>query len=1194
MLRTLKTKLLQAVAGACWACLKPRWPASPSRVASPRQRRFKFEPLEERAMLAIADSFVAGHLVFTGTGADEVLTVQINNAAGTSVQYNLGAGTVVRNGVVDIAFDGVGGNDTFNLVGSSANDIVSATINAADTITWGVPITTANVRSVSIDTGTGSDTVTANVTALTVTTATVNPQSSTFNSAAKTFATAGTETLTTTVATVNQLTLNDSTSDDTLYYLQPPLTATPSVQLVGGGLTNTVTGALATLTIVNSTAGGSDTAFIQGSAANDSLVAMPTYTQLDSGGCRAFVASFERTYSYAGAGGTDVAQLFGSAGDDQYFRNPTYQVLLGSGYFNQVTGFAQNYAFSQGGNDVATFTGSATTELFYGLPAYSILLGPGNTPHDQSIGFKTTRVTSGGGADKAVLYDSAGDDQFVSSPTQATMSGNNYSVEVNNYRFVTAIAAFGGAESAVMNGSTGNDVLISTVGNVVLQDAAAAVYLLQCASFDNIVVQASTGFDVAGLYDSTGNDSIVVGGTDATLYTPTQTTVASGFDNVGGIRSTGVDDEILDARSFNYSKNAGWVSSASKPQLGQADTNQLLRRAAAASSSNDAIIAIVDRNGIILGVRVESGINSSYYDHSLYGSFQEYLNFAIDGAVAKARTAAFFSSNDAPLTSRTVRFISQSTIAERAVDSNPSVTNPSSPVRGPGFVAPIGVGGRFPPEVQFTPLVDLFNIEHTNRDSLRSPGADRIMGTGDDETLTTRFNVNPLFVSPGQALTAPVAYGVASGFNTNAQSRGIATLPGGIPIYKNNVLVGGIGVFFPGPKGFASFEQGFVKGIGQTEAMRTNSARTLESEWIAFAAVGGAPVTSMPVGTLNGVSNVPGIATLNGRIDLVGITLEQIGPGSPLNSGPNTIFAVGTSVGVGNPNSGTNQRVSTSGATVIPGKAAPEGWLVNPHNSQDNTITAADINTIIQQGINEAVATRAAIRLPLGTRTKMVFTVTDTTGEVLGQYRMPDATYFSIDVATAKARNVAYYNDAGALQAQDKLPAANIPAGTAFTARTFRYLVSPRYPTGAGTAPPAPFSILNAPGINPANGENTGAALPASAYDNTVGGYDAFHPGTNFRDTGDPGAGTKNQNGIIFFPGSSGIYKTIGGVRRLVGGFGVSGDGVDQDDVVTVGGQVGFEPLNAQRIDADPFLFTYGGVPDIRLPYQKFNRNPRL
>ena len=84
--------------------------------------------------------------------------------------------------------------------------------------------------------------------------------------------------------------------------------------------------------------------------------------------------------------------------------------------------------------------------------------------------------------------------------------------------------------------------------------------------------------------------------------------------------------------------------------------------------------------------------------------------------------------------------------------------------------------------------------------------------------------------------------------------------------------------------------------------------------------------------------------------------------------------------------------------------------------------------TIITAGINQANRTRAAIRLPLDSRTRMVFAVTDQTGAILGLYRMPDATVFSIDVAVAKARNVAYYADPTQLQPIDN---PGVPVGTA-------------------------------------------------------------------------------------------------------------------------------------------------------------------
>ena len=65
---------------------------------------------------------------------------------------------------------------------------------------------------------------------------------------------------------------------------------------------------------------------------------------------------------------------------------------------------------------------------------------------------------------------------------------------------------------------------------------------------------------------------------------------------------------------------------------------------------------------------------------------------------------------------------------------------------------------------------------------------------------------------------------------------------------------------------------------------------------------------------------------------------------------------------------------------------------------------------MIQNAVFQANKTRAAIRLPLEVRAKMVIAVSSVEGEVLGLFRMPDATVFSIDVAVTKARNVAYFS----------------------------------------------------------------------------------------------------------------------------------------------------------------------------------------
>jgi uncharacterized protein GlcG (DUF336 family) len=175
----------------------------------------------------------------------------------------------------------------------------------------------------------------------------------------------------------------------------------------------------------------------------------------------------------------------------------------------------------------------------------------------------------------------------------------------------------------------------------------------------------------------------------------------------------------------------------------------------------------------------------------------------------------------------------------------------------------------------------------------------------------------------------------------------------------------------------------------------------------------------------------------------------------------------------------------------------------------------------------------------------MTIAVADLDGTLLALHRMPDATVFSIDVAVAKARNVIYFsNPAGA----PNLP--GVPSSTAVTNRTIGFGAQPLFTPGIDGSGPGPFFNLFL--------------------------FDLAHPCTQGSQAANP-----NQNGVVFFPGSLPLYKN--GV--LVGGLGVSGDGVDQDDYVTNAGAKGFEAPDAIR--ADQVV-----VDGARLPYLKFPRNP--
>ena len=644
----------------------------------------------------------------------------------------------------------------------------------------------------------------------------------------------------------------------------------------------------------------------------------------------------------------------------------------------------------------------------------------------------------------------------------------------------------------------------------------------------------------------------------------------NGLDGLVGLLSNGTRDESIVAYFLSSEE---YAAGATDFFLSEQEVTQLLQRAAGASASNDAIIAIVDRGGHVLGVRLEAGVSSAITDNL------NTLAFAVDGALAEARTAAFFANNQAPLTSRTIQFISQSTITQREVESNPSIIDPNSPLRGPGFVAPVGLGGHFPPNVANTPPVDLFGIEHTNRDTNWAPGPDGIIGTADDIPIAGRFNIPSNLLAAG--IDPPISYAAVIGFNTKAVPRGIGTLPGGIPLYKDGILVGGIGVFFPGTTGYATAENSSLSATSNPAL----PDRSLEAEFMAFAAAGGSSAAGASIGAVAGIPPLPGFDLPFGRIDLAGVTLDIFGPGGL--QGPATLVQFGSTLGTGNPFSGLNLPVQPgvpcSAASPIcmnvkDGMQVPDGWLLMPRASADGRITVADVTQIIMQGVAEAELVRAQIRLPIGVRTKMVFAVADSEGNVLGLFRMPDATMFSLDIAVAKARNLAYYDDPSQLLTVDQVP--GLPPGVAFTGRTFRFLAQPRYPEGMDGTPPAPFSILNDPGIDPRTGLDNGPPLPASVYQ-SVYGYDSFHPGTNFRE-----AASANQDGVVFFPGSSVLYKLINGALMPVGGLGVSGDGVNQDDIITAFAAANFGPPPSVRADQ----FFVGGV---RLPYFVFPRNPQ-
>jgi uncharacterized protein GlcG (DUF336 family) len=339
---------------------------------------------------------------------------------------------------------------------------------------------------------------------------------------------------------------------------------------------------------------------------------------------------------------------------------------------------------------------------------------------------------------------------------------------------------------------------------------------------------------------------------------------------------------------------------------------------------------------------------------------------------------------------------------------------------------------------------------------------------------------------------------------------GVSVQFGGIPLYKNKQIAGGIG----------------VEGASNPD----------ENEIIALA------------GT-SGPYSVPQSITAN-NILLNGIRLEYVAQplGKHFKPLPFTSLP-----GMVDPTYPIIATPPTSFPIVTIGGASGELRfpIIDSPMPGPTKLLASDVTTIMTNSIRQALNTRAAIRLPIGVPARMQVGVTDVDGNILGLFRTNDATMFSLDIVIQKARSVSVFSDPTQTLGMQIREALGVPVTSeiAFTTRTLGFLAQPFYP----------------PGIN--------GTSPGPLFDIQQMLYSA-HPTAPCE---------PNGNGVTLFPGSAPLYKD--GV--LVGGVGLSGDGVDQDDFITAGGTPGYQPNPG--IEADQI--TFRGTP---LPYLKFPRHPTL
>lgn len=395
---------------------------------------------------------------------------------------------------------------------------------------------------------------------------------------------------------------------------------------------------------------------------------------------------------------------------------------------------------------------------------------------------------------------------------------------------------------------------------------------------------------------------------------------------------------------------------------------------------------------------------------------------------------------------------------------------------------------------------------------------------------------------------------------------GMSADPGGFPLYKKGVLVGGIGVSTKAIYGFDDNVEDFDEDIDEAIALLAASHFLPPAEIRADKiSVDGTLLRYSDAALVEPASNLVDALAQSDR-DLIDASLISV-PGY-FDS------AQGIKAGQQYGQEGSGVRPSTRDEFAIPGafilsdgagrnrfpiKAAADG------GGSEMPLTKDEVRQLLETAHQTMSAARGQIRRPLNQSARVSMVVVDTTGEILGLVIGSDAPIFGLDVAVQKARTATFFSSELAAtylvglnrdEISDYVQRVRVflndplalTGQHAFSDRAGGNLSRPYFPDGELGRPHGPLSRPITEWSPFATGLQESLVRPELVKH--LGFVDGLSE--------DPGAnecvGLLNEgddihllgNGIQIFPGSVPIYRG----STLIGGIGVSGDGVDQDDMI--------------------------------------------